>query len=69
MRKNCVIMAMLYAHSIGNQLQNTMVVLKMRMRDTHSVPSVRYSSVCIACMENFAHPYIKNYHDLAFFLQ
>ena len=35
---NCAIMAMLYTHSIGNQLQNSMVVFKMR----DSVPSVRY---------------------------
>ena len=41
---NCAIMAMLhvYTHSIGNQLENTMVVFKMR----DSVPSVRYSSIC-----------------------
>ena len=31
-------MVMLYIHSIGNQLQNTMVVFKMR----GSVPSARY---------------------------
>ena len=35
-------MTMLYTHSIGNQLQNTMVVFKMR----DSVPSARYSPVC-----------------------
>ena len=39
---NCAIMAMLYTHSIGNQLWNTMVVFKMR----DSVPSARYSPVC-----------------------
>ena len=35
-------LAMLYTHSIGNQPENTMVVLKMR----DSVPSARYSSIC-----------------------
>ena len=35
-------MAMLYTHSIGNPLQNTMVVFKMR----DSVPSARYSPIC-----------------------
>ena len=39
---NCVIIAMLYIHSIGNQPLNTVVVFKMR----DSVPSVSYSSVC-----------------------
>ena len=40
---NLCYIAMLYTHSIGNQPQNTMVVFKMR----NSVPSARYSSVCI----------------------
>ena len=35
--------AMLYTHSIRNQPCNTMVVFKMR----DSVPSARYSSVCV----------------------
>ena len=35
-------MAMLYTHSIGYQLYNTMVVFKMR----DIVPSRRYSCVC-----------------------
>ena len=35
-------MAMLYTHSIGNQLYNTIVVFKKR----DSVPSPRYSPVC-----------------------
>ena len=35
-------MAMLYTHSIGNQLLSTKVVFKMR----DSVPSARYSRVC-----------------------
>ena len=46
---NCAIMAMLmlYTHSIGNQLQNTMVVFKMH----DSVPSARYSPVCnVLCL-------------------
>ena len=37
---NCAIMAMLYTHSIGNQLYNTMVLFKIR----DSVPSMKYSS-------------------------
>ena len=37
----------LYIHSIGNQLLNTMVVFKI----CDSVPSVRYSSVCdVLCL-------------------
>ena len=39
---NCIIMAMLYTHSIANQPYNLMVVFKMR----DSVPSARYSSIC-----------------------
>ena len=39
---NCAIMSMLYTHSIGNQLYNTLLVFKMR----DSVPSARYSRVC-----------------------
>ena len=46
---NCAIMAMLYTHSIGNQLYNTMVVFKIR----DSVPSARYSRLCnVLSMEN-----------------
>ena len=44
---NCRIIAFLYTHLIGNQLQNTTVVFKMH----DSVPSVRYSSVCnVLCL-------------------
>ena len=43
---NCVIMAMLYTHSIGDQLQNTMVVFKMH----DSVPSARYSPFVMYCV-------------------
>ena len=39
---NWAIIAMLYTHSIGNQLYNTIVVFKMR----DSVPNVGYSRVC-----------------------
>ena len=39
---NVVVIAMLYTHSFGNQLKNTMVVFKIR----DSVPSMRYSHIC-----------------------
>ena len=42
MHVNCTIIAMLYTHSIGNQLSNKMVVFKM----CDSVPRARYSPVC-----------------------
>ena len=43
---NCSIMAMLYTHSTGNQLWNTMVVFKMR----DSVSSARYSPFLMYCV-------------------
>ena len=39
---NCAIMAMLYIHSIGNQLHNMMAEFKM----CDSVPNARHSHVC-----------------------
>ena len=39
-------MAMLYTHSIGNQLKNMMVVFKMH----DSVPSMRYSPFVMHCV-------------------
>ena len=39
---NCAVIAMLYTHSIRNQLYDMMVLFKMR----DSVPSVRYTNVC-----------------------
>ena len=52
-RVNCTIMAMLYTHSIGNQLYNTMVVFKMCDRYlAQDIPA--FVMYCI--VENLAHP-------------
>ena len=46
MHVNCAIMAMLYIHSIGNQLLNTMMVFKMH----DSVPSTSIPPFVMYCV-------------------